>query len=244
MSDVFRSTLNRAWDAYDAYLFDIDGTLLVSDDAVHYLAFCHALEILSERSMNLDGVTTHGNTDIGILRDALALGGFHEERWRQNLDQACAAMGSFVLAHKEELRVRLLPEVYNILNHLQQRGAILGVATGNLKIIGRLKLASAGILDFFTAGSYSDRYEHRKDVFRHALLSVREQIGSKGRVCFIGDTPEDVRAAKCNGEDMIAVATGVYTFEELLAEHPNKCCKSLTELLANVSVLPISISDL
>ena len=238
MSDVFRSTLSMPWDTYDAYLFDIDGTLLVSDDAVHYFAFCHTLKMLSGRSMNLEGVTTHGNTDIGILRDALTLGGIHEEQWRQQLNQACAAMGSFVSAHKEELRVRLLPHVHDILNHLQQRGAILGVATGNLKTIGRLKLAAGGIINFFTAGSYSDQDENRRDVFRRALLSVQEQIGSKSKICIIGDTPEDIRAARCNGEDIIAVATGVYSIEELLAEHPNECCRSFTELLASTSFTP------
>ncbi len=33
----------RRWDAYDAYLFDIDGTLMNCTDAVHYFAFCEAL---------------------------------------------------------------------------------------------------------------------------------------------------------------------------------------------------------
>jgi phosphoglycolate phosphatase len=32
-----------AWDAQDAYLFDIDGTLLRSTDRVHYQAFFDAV---------------------------------------------------------------------------------------------------------------------------------------------------------------------------------------------------------
>ena len=68
-----RGTLPRSWDAFDAYLFDIDGTLINCKDAVHYFAFCAALKSLSGRNLNLDGVTAHGNTDVGILRDALML---------------------------------------------------------------------------------------------------------------------------------------------------------------------------
>ena len=61
----------RAWDEYDVYLFDIDGTLLECRDAVHYFAFCAVLDSLAGRPLTLEGVTAHGNTDIGILRDAL-----------------------------------------------------------------------------------------------------------------------------------------------------------------------------
>ena len=53
------------WDAYDAYLFDIDGTLLNATDAVHYFAFCEALTLLAGRPINLDGVNAHGNVDNG-----------------------------------------------------------------------------------------------------------------------------------------------------------------------------------
>jgi FMN phosphatase YigB (HAD superfamily) len=58
----------RKWDAYDAYLFDIDGTLLTCHDAVHYFAFCEALTALAGRELNLDGVVAHGNTDVAAGR--------------------------------------------------------------------------------------------------------------------------------------------------------------------------------
>jgi phosphoglycolate phosphatase len=55
----------RAWDEFDAYLFDIDGTLINCRDAVHYFAFCESLTRIAGRPMNLDGVVAHGNTDAG-----------------------------------------------------------------------------------------------------------------------------------------------------------------------------------
>ena len=39
----------HSWDAYDAFLFDIDGTLLTCTDAVHYFAFCHVFESIAGR---------------------------------------------------------------------------------------------------------------------------------------------------------------------------------------------------
>ncbi len=224
------SPLTEAWDQYDAYLFDIDGTLVVSEDAVHYFAFCDALKMLSGQVLNLDGVVAHGNTDRGILRDALLLNGIPEEQWRPLLVQGCEVMRDFVRAHKDELRVRALPGVANLLSHLAERGAILGVATGNLEAIGRSKLEAAGLGQFFTCGSYSDQDEFRQDVFRRAVTSVRAQIGDGGRICIIGDTPADIRAARFNGIDIFAVATGVYSIEELRKEHPDMVCSTFLDL--------------
>ena len=220
----------RAWDQYDAYLFDIDGTLLECTDAVHYFAFCHALQLLAGRPLNLDGVTAHGNTDIGILRDALRLADVPEALWRERLAETKVAMCRHVEEHRGELCTTVLPEVTVILDHLRSRGAVLGVATGNLEGIGKLKLQNCGLLDYFSFGGYSDAYEYRSDVFRGALEQARAAVGGHARVCVVGDTPADVQAAHANGLDVIAVATGVYPFEQLARENPEWCVRSFTEL--------------
>ena len=110
--------LSRAWDAYDAYLFDIDGTLMNATDAVHYFAFCEALETVAGRPMNLDGVVAHGNTDVGILRDAWALGEVPESAWRPRLDEIRRGMCRFVARRRDDLRLTVLPGVVAMLNHL------------------------------------------------------------------------------------------------------------------------------
>ena len=52
----------------DICIFDIDGTLLNSRDAVHYFAFLNAIREVFKVEANTDGIHMHGNTDIGILR--------------------------------------------------------------------------------------------------------------------------------------------------------------------------------
>jgi phosphoglycolate phosphatase len=221
----------RAWDAYDVYLFDIDGTLLHCTDAVHYFSFCEALESLSGRPLNLDGVTAHGNTDTGILRDALKLANVPEAQWRPRIGEIQAAMCRFVEERKKDIYVTVLPGVIAVLDHLRSRGAMLGVATGNLAGIGKLKLTHGGLLERFDFGGYSDAYEFRHDVFKGALEKARALAGSQIRVCVLGDTPEDIRAARANELDVIAVATGIFKFEELKREKPDWCLRSLEELL-------------
>ena len=221
---------------YDAYLFDIDGTLITSQDAVHYFAFCEALTAVAGRPVNLDGVVAHGNVDVGILRDAWTLAGVPEEHWRSKLPVTRAAMCAFVEANRQDLRMTVLPGVPALLTRLRAEGAVLAVATGNLRGIGEIKLRVSGLLDFFDFGGYSDAFEYRRDVFAAALAEAKRRVSAKHpgrspRVCVVGDTPEDVRAAKLNGLDVIAVATGIYPLEQLAAEQPTRCVHNLTELL-------------
>lgn len=224
------NSLRRPWNAYDAYLFDIDGTLVRCQDAVHYYAFLAALQLLTGRELDLTGVTTHGNTDIGILRDALALAGFADHAWRPRIAEACAAMCSFVIQRQAEFNALALPGARRVLSHLRGRGALLSVATGNLETIGRLKLERSGLLPYFHSGTFSDDFEAREEIFRQAVACMRETLGNRATICAFGDTPADICAARSCGIDVIAVATGVHPREQLFAESPSLCLSSLRQL--------------
>ena len=218
------------WNDYDVFLFDIDGTLLRSNDAVHYFAFCAALSGVAGRPLNLDGVTAHGNVDVGILRDAFALGAVPETVWRSQLPALREGMCRFVEEHVAEFRIEVLPAVDHVLRSLRTQGKLLGVATGNLERIGQAKLRCAGLLDYFHFGGYSDACEYRRDVFRQAVLKARALAAPGARICVVGDTPEDIRAAHANALDVIAVATGIYSMDALAAENPTFCLADLTQL--------------
>ena len=220
------------WDSFDAYLFDIDGTLLHCTDAVHYFAFCDALKSLSGRALTLEGVTTHGNTDIGILRDALTIAGVSDTQWRPQIPRVRQRMTRFVRKRRNELYTTVLPYVHEVLQHLSAHGATLGIATGNLRSIGRLKLESAGLLSYFSVCGWSDAYEHRADVFSSALEKMRAVKKKGARICMIGDTPADVLAAASNGVPAIAVATGGYTQQQLEKTEPALCLASFEQLFA------------
>ena len=222
------------WDAYDAYLFDIDGTLLNATDAVHYFAFCEALTAVAGRPLNLDGVNAHGNVDNGILRDAFTLAHIADVRWRPRLPEIQRGMCSFVSRAQNDLRLEVLPQVPQVLDHLRGRGAILGVATGNLEGIGRLKLAQAGLLDRFDFGGFSDAFEYRHDVFKAAVEHARRLTRPDAKICVVGDTPTDIRAAHSNHVDVLAVATGIFSLDVLEAEGPTRATLTLAELLEAV----------
>src|SRR3954447_9221567 len=92
MSERVRAKNGFDWRAFDAYLFDIDGTLLNSRGQIHYHSFSAAMREVFGIEGTIDGVVWHGNTDIGILRSALAKRGVNEQTFAAKREQALAVM--------------------------------------------------------------------------------------------------------------------------------------------------------
>lgn len=215
----------------DAYLFDIDGTLLNTRDAIHYFAFRNALKNIFGFEATIDGVPVHGNTDIGILRAVCRLRGITDADFERHLPQIIEMMSDEVSARKNEVQADICPSVRELLAELQQRGKLIGVVTGNFERIGWTKLEATGLRQYFAFGSFSDRTEFRADIFRNGLAEVRRRLGPKARTIVVGDTPSDIRAAKQVGVPIISVATGIYPQAELQALGPDVCLSCCTELL-------------
>ena len=221
------------WDEQGAYLFDIDGTLLRSRDRVHYDSFFAAVDHVLGRPLVLDGVTLHGNTDPGILRDAFRLAAVEESGWRPHVDRIFEHMSEGVTARQAEMDLVVMPGVEAALAHLRAKGAFLGVATGNIETIGWIKVEVAGLRDWFTFGGFSDEYEVRSAMIEHALALARAAAGLDATVCVVGDTVYDISAARANGLPTIAVATGNYSFDQLMEAKPEVCATTLDALLAH-----------
>lgn len=207
--------LSRAWDAYDAYLFDIDGTLLHCRDAVHYFGFCHALTSAAGRPVDIMGLSVQGKIDPGILREAFARADVPESEWRPKLQEILDEMSAHVEAHASEFQIDVLPGVPEVLRHLHERGAKLGTGTGNLQRIGWAKLNACGLREHFDFGGFSDGYEIRGEMIAAAAKKAREQTSPDAAVLVLGDTPGDIEAARFAGLDVLAVATGIYRADQL-----------------------------
>jgi phosphoglycolate phosphatase len=220
-----------AWDRQDAYLFDIDGTLLRSRDRVHVDSFTTTLQEVMGSHVTLEGVSLAGNTDTSILREACMQAGIPAEVLEPQLDAITAAICHNVAGRKHEMRPILMPGVEDALQHLADQGAILGLATGNLEMIGWIKMERAGLREWFRFGGFSDNFPIRSELIGDAAKKARELAGSDATVCVIGDTPRDIEAAHANRLPVVAVATGHFSFDELLAHNPEVCTTSLADLL-------------
>jgi len=221
------------WDEQDAYLFDIDGTLLRSRDRIHVDSFVASVQRVTGFEVTLAGIVLQGSTDTGILREACNQAGIAPDVLEAHTEAILAAMGKAVFEQRHALDLVRMPGVEEVLRHLAQRGALLGVATGNLEMIGWIKVEAAGLREWFKFGGFSDRFPIRSELVAHAVAKAREMAGRGARICVVGDTPRDVEAARANALPVIAVATGRYTFDELSALQPEACATTLADLLAH-----------
>ena len=221
-----------AWDAQDAYLFDIDGTLLRSRDRVHMDSLPATVREVMGLEVSLEGVSLAGNTDTSILREACALAGVPAEVLEPQMAAILEGMCHNVADRRHEMHPMLMPGVEETLQYLADRGATLGVATGNLEMIGWIKVERAGLREWFRFGGFSDHFPVRSELIGNAAGKAREMAGAQASVCVVGDTPRDIEAAHANGLPVIAVATGHFSFDELLAHRPEVCTTTLADLLA------------
>jgi phosphoglycolate phosphatase len=221
-----------AWDGQDVYLFDIDGTLLRSRDRVHMDSLPATVRAVMGIEVSLDGVSLAGNTDTSILREACERAGIPPEVLEPQIAAILEGMCTNVARRRQELQPILMPGVEETLKHLAGRGATLGVATGNLEMIGWIKVERAQIREWFRFGGFSDHFPVRSELVGNAAVKARELAGAQASVCVVGDTPRDIEAAHANGLPVIAVATGHFTFDELLQHKPEVCTTTLADLLA------------
>jgi phosphoglycolate phosphatase len=222
-----------AWDKQHAYLFDIDGTLLRSRDRVHVDSFATSVHGVTGFEVSLAGVMLQGSTDTAILRESCARAGIPAEVLEPQIGAILDAMCVNVAGRRHELDLILMPGVKETLEHLAHQGALLGVATGNLELIGWIKIEEAGLREWFHFGGFSDQFPLRSELIGHAARKAREMAGATAHVCVVGDTPRDIEAAHANRLPVIAVATGHYSFDDLLAHRPEVCTTSLADLLSS-----------
>ncbi|HKS73159.1 MAG TPA: HAD hydrolase-like protein, partial [Terriglobales bacterium] len=127
------------------------------------------------------------------------------------------------------------PAIPEALALLREKGKLLGLASGNLESVGWLKVEAAGLRHFFSFGCFADVCEMRTGIFQHAAGEARRLAGAEGSICFVGDTPDDIEAARAADAHVIAVGTGIYPVKDLSALHPDVCVGSFADLLASAA---------
>jgi phosphoglycolate phosphatase len=219
------------WLDADAYLFDIDGTLLHATGRAHYNAFSSALERIFGLRATIDGVRWAGNTDVGILREVLEREGLSGDELQYKLRDVIDHMSDEVERNRASMRAEVCPSIDEIVQTLHGAGKTLGIVSGNFERIGWVKVEAAGLRDYFSFGFFSDQFPTRTEIFRAAIDDIRGRLGSHIRICVLGDTPSDIQSAKANYIPVIAVATGGFSYDELRSFSPDVCLRCCDEAL-------------
>ena len=199
-------------------LFDLDGTVLTYDGSPPgpgRLALSVAMKEMFGCDGATDGLRMAGGTDRALARSMLAKAGIAAD------DAAIARLlGCYLLRLADILRTRRyspIGDVARTVDVLRARGAIVGLATGNVRDGAKLKLVSAGLASTFDLdfGGYGSDAELRADIVRTAAARCA-RTGAPSLVV-IGDTEHDVRAAREVGARVVGVATDDRARSELVA---------------------------
>jgi phosphoglycolate phosphatase-like HAD superfamily hydrolase len=204
-------------------LFDIDGTILLTDGAGRE-ALRTALSVVYGTMGPLDSYDFHGKTDPQIVLELMGGAGLEVGLIRSRLPRVWPVYLDRLRSELEERRragrITLLPGVAELLESLGRRpGVLLGLLTGNIEEGARLKLRAAGISARFAIGAYGSDSEARPEVARIALERIGARVGglAAGAVVVVGDTPEDIACARAVRARAVAVATGRHAVAELEA---------------------------
>jgi phosphoglycolate phosphatase-like HAD superfamily hydrolase len=199
-------------------LFDIDGTLLLKATAAHVAAVHEALREVYGITDPLGAkVEAAGRTDVEIARDISLLSGVSARRFDDGRDDFRAAcVAAYARLCPDDLSAYVAPGIPGVLDALHGRdGVILGLLTGNLEPVARLKLARAGLGDYFEPGIGGFGSDHEDRTELPAIARARAGGYPRTQTVVIGDTPRDIACARADGLRCIAVATGPFTVEQL-----------------------------
>ena len=211
------------------WLFDIDGTLLLTDGAARE-AFALAVALRFPGRDPLSDVAFAGRVDPLILRDILARHGAtlaaEEEAdfWDTVLDHMhrCLVPG----------RGRVLPGVPEVLNAVDDEpGWVSALLTGNMTRMARLKLGHFGLTDRFAFGAFGEEAEDRNALARIAVSRAGARFGVPAERCIVvGDTEHDIACARAAGARVVAVATGSQPASVLASHRPDLLLDDLRDV--------------
>jgi phosphoglycolate phosphatase len=217
------------------YLFDIDGTILLTGGAGS-----RALNRVFRDRHDLDGamddVSAGGKTDPQIVTEIFVR---HLGR-APTAAEIDAVIDDYVPLLRAELRrspaFRTMPAVAEAIDYLEGRPGIhLGIATGNVRAGARAKLEHIDLWERFAFGGFGDDSAERPGLVERAIERGCAHVGARVArelVVVVGDTPLDIAAARACGVRVVAVATGAVDPETLAAAAPDAVLDTLAELPA------------
>jgi membrane protein len=214
-----------------AILFDIDGTLVDSNDH-HVTAWVQAFR-------------EHGfEFDRSVIHDQIGKGGDNlvpslvPDAPQEVQDRMSRAHGD-IYKREHIKQVRPFPGARDLLLKAKTSGKTVilasSAARGELEHYVQL-LDASEIIDGATS---ADDVEHSKpcpDIFEQAVKTAGVE---RSDAIVIGDTPFDIIAARRSGIDAIAVRSGGFEEQQLSACHPVAIYDDVAALLADFAHSPI-----
>ncbi len=207
-------------------MFDIDRTILKPGSKVHHESFSYALkEIFGIINTDIDIIHPSGKTDTRIILEIGLKLGIKQKTIRKNLSKIFSKMIEFVRKEIYKEKIELVDGVKELLKILKSKNYILGLETGNLKEIAKMKLERVGVWKFFEVGGFGDFIEDRGELVHNAIVESKKKFKlnlENDQIFVIGDTPFDIQSGKENNVKTIAIlSVAKFSLKELKNSKPD-----------------------
>src|SRR3990172_2751364 len=158
-------------------VFDIDGTLLAKilpdENEKHPCAVNKIFGINANRKE----IDFEGKTDKQIVIELLRKHGVDKNTILAELSHVFSEIASYVERRLNQYSE--IPHARELLVELEKKGDILGLVTGNVEKIARLKLQKVGLLDFFQVGGFGELSVKRSDLVLIAIKRAEEKYKTR-----------------------------------------------------------------
>ncbi|MDA0684318.1 MAG: HAD hydrolase-like protein [Bacteroidetes bacterium] len=213
-------------------LFDIDGTLLISN-GVGRRSITRALSDVVGREVTSENVSFSGRTDPAIVRDMLSGSGFTGHEIDQLMPRCLERYQETLMDTISEEHITLMPGVPDIVDRLLAIDDVqLALVTGNLQPTAYAKLTAAKLAEHFPFGAFGSDHEIRNELPGMAMQRAHDQGMTwvePDRTVIIGDTEHDIGCARHAGVRAVAVATGMVTHDKLNACNPDLLLQDMSD---------------
>jgi pyrophosphatase PpaX len=207
-------------------LLDLDGTLLDSLTTVYHAVFT------AIRELNLPPLTRKQ------IKDNIhnSVEGAFLQTYPEHGDKLEAFRRSFTAHYLSNFKktTRIIPGSIETLRSLHRRGVKIGIVTS------RTKSFAGRMLEYFKIPydvllSRDDTVNGRPDP--EPLERAMNYLHSRpSETIYVGDTPHDIEQGKRAHVTTIGVSSGLYTRQELAAQHPDFLIDSVSELTETVGL--------
>lgn len=186
-------------------IFDLDGTLV--DTAADLIASLnHTIAVAGLAPVTYDDLThLVGQGARVMIKRAFALR--ETELPEAELEPLYER---FIADYRAEMpgKSRPYPGIVSTLDALSAAGVTLAVCTNKTEILALPLLEKLGLTPYFAAITCGDTFEYRKPDARHILGTIEKAGGDIRHTIMVGDSINDILAAKNAGVPSIGVTFG------------------------------------
>ena len=219
-------------------LFDIDGTILKFKEYYSSQIFTNMIKEMFGKEVPDTYVPDYaGRTDLSILEDLAKACEIEYSSMTDQVDEIWDYLYEGFQEHNSAENMHIMPGVVELIEDLSEdSGYDLGLLTGNFEKNAYLKLRSCDLEQYFEFGAFGSDHKDRNklaDIAISRANAVLTESYSSDSTIIIGDSPRDIECAKSNGIGVLAVATGGYSYDDLMGHDADVVMHDLSDLGAS-----------